>query len=746
MRNENQTPDKFRPRSDEITLTTLIETLLSHKTMIAVTTVVVFLLACGYVFFSSPVYESHILVKIDEAADSPSVTQKDMLNYVSRPFNEKSSADREAQLLTSRSILWKAVNQDKLYITSRPRYFPIFGAAIARLNDDLSTPGLLGLGGFVWGNEKVTVGDFDVPEKLQGKRFLLRALSADQYELSGPGLPDAVKGQVGTLENFESHAGPITLRITSIHGEPNAEFILQRLSEQLLIDELQKTVKVTEEGNKSGVLMASLRGSDPERVAQTIGEIGNQYLQWNVQLKSDIAKASLTRLNEQLPAMKAQVNEAETAYNSYRNEHGIIDTSEESHLLAKQLTDETAQMVTLRRTREQMMAKFTPSSPDVYAIDQQIATTQQAIDRLNDKIKAMPLTEQEATRRLRDLRIGEELYSSMRSKIQEMQVLSAGTAGSVQLVDPAEVPIKPVKPSKLLVLAGALMGGLLLGCGLAVARDRLFRGVTDTDDIESSTGLSVYATIPFSEKQTAIIRRADAGLPQQLPLAVCYPGDPVIESLRMFRTALQFAVVGARNNVVMLAGPLPGIGKSFLSANLAAVLSAGGKRVLLIDGDLRKGRLEQHLGVARGEGLADVLASHRSLDDVVVKDVQRNLDFVQTGVYPPNPADLLMGDRFREIVERASAHYDLVLIDAPAILAVSDIGMMAPIAGSIFLVARFGDTLTGEIDASVKRLAQSGAKVSGILLNGVKVHITNYAMARRYGTHAYVQDYGSDRK
>jgi tyrosine-protein kinase Etk/Wzc len=301
MRNENQMPGKWRTRSDEITLTTLIETLLSHKTMIAVTTIVVFVLACGYAFFSSPVYESHILVKIDQSTDSSPEAQKDLLNYVSRPFNDKSSADREAQLLTSRSILWEAVNEDKLYITARPRYFPIFGAAIARLNDDISTPGFLGLGGFVWGDEKVEVSDFDVPTQFQGKRFLLRALAGGAYELVGPGLADPVKGKIGTLEHFESHAGPITLRVTSLHGEPNAEFILQRQAQQLVVDELQKTVKVTEEGNKSGVLMAVLRGNDPARVAQTIGEIGRKYLQWNLKLKSDIAKATLARLNDQLP-------------------------------------------------------------------------------------------------------------------------------------------------------------------------------------------------------------------------------------------------------------------------------------------------------------------------------------------------------------------------------------------------------------------------------------------------------------
>ncbi|WP_167387482.1 polysaccharide biosynthesis tyrosine autokinase [Paraburkholderia susongensis] len=724
-------------------MTTLLESLFSHKIMIGVTTAIIFLLACGYAFLSSPVYESHILVKIDEAADSTPAMQKDMLNYVSRPFNEKSSADREAQLLSSRNIIWRAVTDAKLYITARPRYFPIIGAAIARYSDDLSTPGILGVGGFVWGNETISIGDFDVPAKIQGKKFLLRALPDGAYELVGPGLP-ATKGKVGITEHFQAHSGPVTLLVTAIHSEPNAEFILQRQSEQLVVDRLQKEIKVTEEGNKSGILLAVLRGDDPQRVAQTIGEIGNQYLQWNVKLKSDIAKASLTRLNEQLPAMKAQVNDAEVAYNSYRNEHGIVDISDESHLLAKQLADETSEMVTLRRAREQKLATFAPSSPDVVAIDQQIATTQQAIDRLNGKIKLMPLTEQEALRRLRDLRISEELYSSMRSKIQEMQVLSAGTAGSVQLVDAAEVPIRPVRPEKLLVLAAGLAGGLLLGIGLALARDRIFRGVTDTEDIESSTGLSVYATVPFSDKQVAIMRRAEASLPQQLPLAVCYPRDPAIESLRMFRTALQLAVVGARNNVVMLAGPLPGIGKSFLSANLAAVLSAGGKRVLLIDGDLRKGRLEQHLGVPHGDGLADVLSSHRALQDVVNRDVQRNLDLLQTGVYPPNAADLLMSEHFRETVEQASQQYDMVLIDAPAILAVSDSGIMAPVAGSIFLVARFGDTLTGEIDASIKRLAQSGAKVNGILLNGVKVHTTNYALVRRYGTQAYVQDYGTD--
>jgi tyrosine-protein kinase Etk/Wzc len=248
----------------------------------------------------------------------------------------------------------------------------------------------------------------------------------------------------------------------------------------------------------------------------------------------------------------------------------------------------------------------------------------------------------------------------------------------------------------------------------------------------------VYATIPLSDRQVAFSKRIAATTPERLVLAARFPQDPAVESLRMLRSALQFAMLEARNNVVMLAGPLPGIGKSFLSVNLATVLAAGGKRVLLVDGDLRKGHLNQYLGLARTAGFANVLDGSRPLHTTIQRNVLPNLDFLGVGEYPPNPAELLLDNRFREVMQLTSRNYDIVLLDAPAILAVSDTGIMAPCAGSIFLIARFEDTRTGEVVEASRRLAQTGARVNGVLLNGFKGHGGNYGHARMYGSHAYV--------
>jgi tyrosine-protein kinase Etk/Wzc len=200
---------------------------------------------------------------------------------------------------------------------------------------------------------------------------------------------------------------------------------------------------------------------------------------------------------------------------------------------------------------------------------------------------------------------------------------------------------------------------------------------------------------------------------------------------------LQFAILGARNNIVMLAGPLPEIGKSFVTANLATILAAGGKRVLLVDGDLRKGHLHTSLGCALAPGLAEALVHPDSFDKLIQKQIQPNLDFLQAGFYPSNPSELLMGKNFSTLMTAASNQYDIVLIDSAPALAVSDAGIMAPIAGSIFLVARFGQTRIGEIEESTKRFAQTGARVSGVLLNGFSLRRANYGHASRYGSHAY---------
>jgi tyrosine-protein kinase Etk/Wzc len=738
MKAKDRTSDAGTENSDEVPFASVIDALINHRKMIGVVVAIFLVLGAAYAFLSPPVYQGAILLKVDNNADASSPRGNDPLSNMSPVLDEKSSAEAEIQVLGSKLVVSRAVDTLKLYVSARPRRLPVIGERLAHHDGQLSEPGLFGMGDYAWGDESIELRTLDVPRQLEGATFVLVAKAGGRYELTGKGLPQPVTGMIGRQEQFETIDGPITLQVESIKGAPGVGFNLMRSSRQLTIDALQQRLKIEEQGNKSSVLKATLESTDAVQVAATINEIGRQYVRLNADRKAVIAENSLTYLQRQLPILKEQMEDAETAYNQYRNANALLDTNEANRLLLQQSVDATTQLLSLKRNRQDLAATFSNTYPKVVALDQQIAATQQFLTQLDTRTKSMPMEEQGALRLLRDVRVNTDLYSALKNNIEGMRLIKAGKAASVQLIDIADVPERPVKPVKILVLTIAMALGIFAGTGMALLSDRLFRGVTDTQEIEVETGLSVYATIPLSARQPALAKRFYSAPPQPAVLASQFPKDPTVEALRILRSALQFAMVGARNNVVMLAGPLPGVGKSFLSANLATVLAAGGKRVLLIDADLRKGYLHQYFGLRPGPGLADVLAGFCPFGDCLHSEVLPNLDFLQGGPYPPNPAELLLSTAYHDLIKQASVKYDIVMVDAAAVLAVSDAGAMAPVAGSIFLIALFGETRIGEIKETIKRLAQTGARVNGVLLNGVTLHMANKVLAGRYGSSAYV--------
>jgi tyrosine-protein kinase Etk/Wzc len=738
MRHQGHATDARSRGADELDLASIIDTLVSRRWMIAIVTIIIILLGASYAFFSVPVYRSSILFKVDDTSGLAPSDNKDLLGNVSSMFDEKSSTEGEMQVVGSKTIAASTVDALKLYIDVHPKYFPIIGSWFARHSDEISSPGLFGMGGYAWGAESIEVADFDVPFRMENASYELTAEPGGAYALSGPGLTQSVQGHVGHQEQFRTARGIISLRVSKISGASGAVFILTRHSRQDAIEALQKRLVVTELGNKSNVFKVTLEGPDAERLSATINKIGEEYVARNSARKTAIADNSLQFLEARLPEATSQMEAAENAYNEYRNTHAMLDLSEQGKLVLEQSVTANNRLLDLEHKRQDLSSIYSPGHPNVVAIDQQIASTKHFIDSLMERTKSLPIEEQGALRLTRDVRVNTELYTAMRKNIDELRLIKAGKVSSVQWIDRADVPERPVKPVKMLVLLVSGVLGLLIGVGLAFARDLLFRGVTDPLELETQTGLSVFATIPLSARQHELTARIRAKVPGNWVLAAHYPKDPAVESLRMLRSALQFAMIGARNNVVLLAGPLPSIGKSFLSANLATLLAAAGKRVLLIDGDLRKGHLNQYFDLTRGPGLCDILKGERSLDTVLNEEVLPNLDFIATGAYPANPAELLLRSAFRDLLLEASSRYDIVLLDAPAILAVSDAGIMAPVAGSVFLIARFGDTRAGEVTESVKRFLQTGTRVTGLLLNGFRTHGGAYGDAMRYGNYAYV--------
>jgi tyrosine-protein kinase Etk/Wzc len=424
-----------------------------------------------------------------------------------------------------------------------------------------------------------------------------------------------------------------------------------------------------------------------------------------------------------------------------------VDIGIETQGILTQLIDLDSRLSEIDLKRDEMKGRFQAQHPIMQALNRQYTRLQQQKRKLNKKVKALPATEQKILTLTRDVKVNTVLYTALLDKIQELKVVKAGTIGNVRIFDLPFKPVSPIKPQKKRILLMGILLGFLLGIGLIFLRQVLHRGVEDPDVIEKQLGLPVYASIIHSDNQMAISKdmskkKGDKDSGKTTLLAHLNPQDLAIESLRSMRTNLHFSLLDASNNIVVLSGPTSGLGKSFVSANLAYILADGGQRVLLIDGDLRRGHLHNYFGVSRDIGLSGLLANQKTLAEVIRTTVNENLFFMPTGVVPPNPADLLMNKRFEEVLNTVSQDYDVVLMDTPPILAVTDAAVIARRAGAFFMLLRSGQNPMSEIKQSLRHIQNAGMDVSGVLMNDIQPKKNGYG---NYGYY-YQYAYGSDHK
>lgn len=225
-------------------------------------------------------------------------------------------------------------------------------------------------------------------------------------------------------------------------------------------------------------------------------------------------------------------------------------------------------------------------------------------------------------------------------------------------------------------------------------------------------------------------------------LAVENPADLAIEAIRGLRTSLHFAMMEARNNVLMISGASPNAGKTFVSSNLAAIISQTGQRVLFIDMDMRKGYTHKLFKLNNENGVSDILSGKVEIKKAIKSVPIAGFDYISRGIVPPNPAELLMHRRLGELITWASQNYDIVILDTPPILAVTDAAIIGHYAGSTLLIARFEQNTTKEIEVGFKRFEQSGVMVKGCILNGVVKKASSYY---GYGYSHYGYSYTDDK-
>lgn len=708
-----------------------LNTLFDNRWLIGGITALITLVAVLYALVAKPVYEANLMIHVEE--ESPNAS-KNILSEASSLFETKKAAIAEMELLRSRMVVSRAVDNLRLYIDVRPKYFPIAGFWFANQNGGaLSQPGLFGYGGYVWGGEKAEVPLFEVPEAWLGREFTLTALGNQRFRFSGGGQRIVFDGDVGLRYRVPVPEGTIELKVERMQANAGARFTLRRMSRVAMIQGIQNALMITEQGKQSGIIEVKLQGESARRTHSVLSEIGREYMRQNLARKTEEAEKSLAFLNQQLPVLKRQLEQAEDRYNQFRNRHGTVDLQEEARMSLAQAAAARTRRIELIQKKTELLARFTEDHPIVMAINRQRQEVDAEIAEINARIKSLPELEQDEARLTRDIKVNTDLYTALSNTAQQLRLISVGRVSNVRMVDAPIPPEKPIKPNRPLIVALAVVTGLFLGTLLAFARKSLAGGIDDPYRIERLLRARVvYATIPHSSNQDKLMRksRGDGILPL---LAQIMPEDPAVESLRSFRAALQFSMPHFRNNIVMFAGPTRGLGKSFVSANFAAVMAASGKRVLLIDADLRSGQLHRYFGVKRDRGLSSAILKGSPAKDVIHHDVIENLDFIPTGELPSNRSEFLLHLNLGGLLQQVACGYDLVLVDPPPLLEVADALIIGAHAGAVFIVARSGRTNEAQINESIKRLNHAGVSPQGVLFNDMAPRLGAYGAYPRFG-------------
>lgn len=739
----NQTPPPAQgpiinaPDEAEINLRELFDIVWSGKWVVMGITLLGLLLSVAYALIAHPVYQANGLIQVEKEKGALSGTIDQLSSLIGSTPGESPA---EIAILKSRMVLGEVVSSLKLYIMAEPNYFPVFGKAVARRRTDLSSPAPapFGLRSYSWGGEKIRITALDLPESWHNRLFILEA-KGDTFDLKNQDNQLVLSGRVGERLTANTPDGALAIFVQELIAEPGTTFTVSRIALQTVLADLSNQFTVIEQPKDSGVLALQLESDEAAFSATLINSIEDAYLRQNVERKSAQAAQSLDFLKQQLPQLREKVDEAQAQLNAYQLKKGTVDVQQETELVLKRIVELETQRLTVVQQRDAALQRFTGQHPVVTTLNEQIRGLEREQANVKKQVESLPETQQEILSLMRDLEVNTQLYTALLNSAQELQVTKAGTVGNVRIIDHGLVPLKPIKPKKPVIVALGTFVGMFLGVLAVFGMRALLKGVDRPEEVERVTGLPTYASIPYSRAQQTLMTKVRRGNAEGHILAALDGNDLAVEALRGLRTSLHFAMLEASNNVVMLTGPVAALGKSFVSINLGGVLAMSGKRAIVVDADLRRGQLHRYVGATQEPGLSDYIANGADHASIIRKTTIDGLDFIPSGTRPPNPSEILMNERFANLLKLLSKTYDFVLIDTPPVLPVTDAAIVGRLAGTTLLVLKAAEHPMRAIEESVKRLRQAGVPVRGTIFNQVGAQVGSYG----YGSYGYSYGYSS---
>ena len=740
---------RFSEASGRISIVDILENIFFFRWYLLSVFLICFTLSIFYALASTPIYSANALIQVQDRKSSISALSE--VNAMS-----SSPLVGEMEIIQSRSVISQAINNLKGNISiSVDSRLPLLGNFLSgRLDknaEGLVNP-LWGDGtSYAWGGEELKLLRFSVPEKSEGTPFYLKVGADKAWTLSNEDNQILINGS-GFLQENSALSGNLLISIESFKARPNTVFkiIAYRIEDR--VAGIQGGLSLAESRRGSNIIRAVFESYSAEAAATTLNAITAAYLQQNIDRRSQEARRSLEFLDQELPRLKAKLDLAEKALNDFRNQKKTLDVPEEISNILTQATGIEKARAELILKRGELSLRFEPDHPTIRALENQLAGLSRQNDVINQQISALPQIQQDFFNKTRDVQVNSELYTSLLNNVQQLQVAKAGTTSNVDIVDPAIVPRAASRPNKVRIVAIGALLGLVLGLIACQLLAMLAGIVHDPKALEMRFGISIVGILPYSPEQTAV---AATHPNQPVLLTSTAPSGQMSEAIRSLRTSVIFSLLAKpRSKVILITSAVPSQGKSFISANLAHSLSMLGKRVLLLEADVRRSTLKKYFSVdPQAAGLTGMLTQNTSLQQAIFHTGFESLYLLPAGPTIKNPGDYLASDAMREIIESAAESYDYVVIDSPPILPIHDSRVLAQYADMTLFIVRQELVSYTEVLEALKLLESNGTLVDGLVYNGfipspIRYGYGGYAYAygyRGYRTGRYQYGYGGKR-
>ncbi len=698
------TAKKNYRQEGEADLIRLVGSLWENKVLIIILTVISVAIACLYLVKTPRIYQADLLLQVDKKSSGIS-----LLGGISNLLGDDiDSSGGESELIKSRMILTKIIDKFNLDMSLVP------------LDNQKALPH----------------SQYHLKLKLQEPR-VFNELTIHVSKNGQVRLFDQDSLLISTTVGHIAQKDGLTFLLDSKNILEEGSYQLKLGSKYQIIEQLRRQLSISEQGKNTGFFELRMTDKNPTQAVNMLNAVAKEYLLYNSNKNTIEISQTIDFINKKIPDIEEKLVAAEAAMTNFLSKRKVVDLDTTSSTQVRELAKLDAEIQLLNLKEKQLSKRFTTSHPAYVTLIQQRKLLAKNKQKLERSFTALPKAQQKIISLKRNIVTYQEIYTQLLSKLQELRVLKASTVSGVRIIDQATANPTPIHPRSSMVLLISLLLGFSLGVAVILIKNLFKNAIDEITDITINTNLPVFAIIPETAKQKVIgkkIKKTKGHMGMHSILANSQSDDPSIEAIRGIRTNLFFAVQEADNNLCMITSPAPEAGKSFISSNLAVLLASNEQKIALLNLDLRRGYLDR-LFELQGDkvSLIDYLQSQELMPSQCLHSTSiNNLDYVPIGHYPANPSELLLSKKFVELLAFLNENYDVVILDSPPVLPVTDASIIGKYAATSLMVVKAEKTTVGELTAACEKLENNHIKISGVILNGAKKRMNRYHYNYRY--------------